>query len=73
MSEPQPPVAIAEGDVVLVRARVRKVFHDGILVRIAIRDGSSAFHQLSVPPSIVVGREGERPAWPCEAVMGVSP
>lgn len=55
MDQPQPQ-PIAEGDVVLIRARVRKIWGDSVVVRIAIRDGSSAYHQLSVPPGSVVGR-----------------
>lgn len=57
MPGPHAP-AIAEGDVVLVRARVRKVWGDSVVVRILTRDGTAQkWEQLSVPPSVVAGRE----------------
>ena len=57
MGIPELPQAIAEGDVVLIRARVRKVWGDSVVVRILTRDGNSQkWAQLSVPPSVVAGR-----------------
>lgn len=52
---------------VLIRARVRHVWHDGVVVRIAIRDGSTAFHQLSVPPGAVAGHEPAQDPAPVSA------
>lgn len=55
MPGPHSP-AIAEGDVVLVRARVRKVWGDSVVVRILTRDGTAQkWEQLSVPPTVVAG------------------
>lgn len=61
MAQLQPHLTIAEGDVVLIRARVRAVWHDAVVVRVPIRDGSSAYHQLSVPPSALVACESAVP------------
>jgi hypothetical protein len=61
MDQSQPP-RIAEGDMVLIRARVRHVWHDGMVVRIAIGAGSAAFHQLSVPATAVIRELGQEPA-----------
>lgn len=51
-----PPVAVVEGDVVLIRARVRKVWGDCLVVRVLTRNGTAQkWEQLSVPPPVVAG------------------
>jgi hypothetical protein len=53
LPQPQP---IAEGDVVLIRARVRKVWGDSVVVRVLTRNGTAQkWQQLSVPPGVVAG------------------
>lgn len=48
--------AINEGDVVLIRARVRKVWGDCVVVRVLTRNGNAQkWEQLSVPPTVVAG------------------
>lgn len=57
MPGPQPSETIAEGDVVLIRARVRKVWHDAVVVRVLTRNGTAQkWDQLCVPPETVAGR-----------------
>jgi hypothetical protein len=52
------PATYAEGDVVLIRARVRKVWGDSVVVRVLTRNGTEQkWEQLSVPPCAVAGRE----------------
>lgn len=50
----QPPVAIKEGDVVLIRARVRAVYSDTVTVRVLNAQGSG-FAQLGVAPVAIAG------------------
>lgn len=58
MAGPQ-PTSIAEGDVVLIRARVRKVWCDSVVIRVAVHDGRIAkFAQHCVRPGVIAGREG---------------
>ncbi len=58
MAAPHPTETISEGDMVLIRARVRKVWHDAVVMRVPIRDGTAQrWQQLSVPPAAVVARE----------------
>ena len=53
MGQPQ-PLVIAEGEVVLIRARVRAVYPDSVTVRILNAQGSG-FAQLGVAPGAVAG------------------
>lgn len=52
MGRPPPRVAVTEGDVVLIRARVRAVYTDSVTVRILNVEGSG-FAQLGVAPAAI--------------------
>jgi hypothetical protein len=56
MAQPHPS-EIAEGDVVLIRARVRAVYTDSVIVRILNVQGVG-FTQLGVAPKAVAGLAG---------------
>lgn len=57
MARPGPADAITEGDVVLIRARVRAVYNDTVTVRVLITQGAG-FAQLGVAPAAVAGLAG---------------
>lgn len=54
MDRPRPADTIVEGDVVLVRARVRAVYIDSVTVRILNVQGAG-WHQLGVAPQTIAG------------------